>query len=79
MTKPNILIYDTETQTEIMREMNDKEYAQFLIDKEKFNKEEEKLAEIEAEKEAARNVVNEKLASLGLDINTIETIARLNN
>lgn len=32
MTKPNIAIFDVETQTQTIREMNDEEYAQHLID-----------------------------------------------
>ena len=32
MTRPNVHIIDIETQEEIVREMNDEEYAQHLID-----------------------------------------------
>ena len=34
MTKPLIAIFNCETQEEIIREMNDVEYAQYLIDTE---------------------------------------------
>lgn len=32
MTKPNVTITDCQTQEIIIREMNDEEYAQYLID-----------------------------------------------
>lgn len=32
MTKPLITIFDVTTQEQITREMNDEEYAQYLID-----------------------------------------------
>jgi hypothetical protein len=32
MTKPNVGIFNCQTQEEIIREMNDDEYAQHLID-----------------------------------------------
>lgn len=32
MTRPNVHIFDVTTQEEIIREMNDAEYAQYLID-----------------------------------------------
>jgi len=35
MTKPNVTITDCQTQEIIIREMNDEEYAQYLIDQEK--------------------------------------------
>jgi hypothetical protein len=36
MTKPLIGIYDGNTQETYTREMNDEEYAQYLIDQENF-------------------------------------------
>ncbi len=36
MTRPNISITDCQTQETIIREMNDEEYAQFLLDQEKI-------------------------------------------
>jgi hypothetical protein len=33
MTKPNIGIFDCQTQEEIIREMTDEEYAQYEIDR----------------------------------------------
>ena len=36
MTRPTISITNCETQETIIREMNDEEYAQFLLDQEKF-------------------------------------------
>jgi hypothetical protein len=32
MSRPNVYIFDCETQESITREMNDEEYAQYLID-----------------------------------------------
>jgi hypothetical protein len=39
MTKPLIKIFDAITQEEIVREMNDEEYAQYLIDAAAFAEE----------------------------------------
>jgi len=35
MTRPNVVIINCQTQEEIVREMNDEEYAQHLLDLEK--------------------------------------------
>jgi|LakMenEpi03Aug12_release.lakeMendotaPanAssembly.Ray.scaffolds.fasta_scaffold1914464_2 hypothetical protein len=32
MTRPNVVIINCQTQEEIVREMNDEEYAQYLLD-----------------------------------------------
>jgi hypothetical protein len=52
MTKPNILILNCKTGEEIVREMNDLEYAQYLADQEALALEEQaKKTEVEAAKE----------------------------
>jgi len=63
------------TQEQITREMNDEEYAQWLLDKEATDI---LLAEEETkrlEKEAAKAAINSKLEALGLDLDTINAIA----
>lgn len=37
MTKPIVIEYNVETKEEVIREMNDAEYAQYLIDSEVTN------------------------------------------
>jgi len=36
MTRPNIVITDSQTKEILVHEMNDEEYSQFLIDQEKI-------------------------------------------
>lgn len=59
------------------REMNDQEYAKYLEDKAIFDaKEAERIAR-EQETAVAKAAVETKLAALGLDLETIKTIAKL--
>lgn len=81
MTRPNVYIYNADTGEDIVREMNDEEYAQYLIDKEnleieKAERQAKEQAE-QAERDAAKAAVEAKLAALGLDLETIKTIAKL--
>lgn len=77
MSRPTIKIIDGLTQEEIIREMNDVEYAQHLIDK---AADEARIAETvakQAEIDAAKAAVEAKLAALGLDLDTVKAIAKL--
>jgi len=75
--KPLISIFNVETQEEIQREMNDEEYAQYLVDKAKWEAQEaERLAE-QAQIDAAKTAVHEKLAELGITPELIEVIKKL--
>lgn len=75
--KPFICEFNAETQEEIMREMNDEEYAQHLKDKADWEaREAERLAK-EQEAAAAKAAVEAKLAALGLDLDTVKAIAKL--
>jgi hypothetical protein len=75
--KPTILIYDVETQEEIIREMNDEEYAQSLIDKEAAEARATEAAAKQAEIDAAKAAVHEKLSELGITPELIEVIKKL--
>jgi hypothetical protein len=77
MIRPIITIVDAINGAEITREMNDEEYAQYIIDKAAFEAQEaERLAKQE-EIDAAKAAVEEKLATLGLDLETVKLIAKL--
>jgi hypothetical protein len=75
--KPTILIYDVETQEEIIREMNDEEYAQSLIDKEAAESRATEAAAKQAEIDAAKAAVHEKLSEMGITPELIEVIKKL--
>jgi len=75
--KPLISIFNVETQEEIIREMNDEEYAQHLVDKSAWEAQEaERLAE-QSQIDAAKAAVHEKLAELGITTELIEVIKKL--
>ena len=75
--KPLISVFNIETQEEVIREMNDEEYAQHLVDKAKWEAQEaERLAE-QAQIDAAKTAVHEKLAELGITPELIEVIKKL--
>jgi ABC-type Fe3+/spermidine/putrescine transport system ATPase subunit len=75
--KPEIKFFDVETQEEIVREMNDEEYAQYLADKNIWDAQAaERLAE-QAEIDAAKAAVHEKLSELGITPELIEVIKKL--
>jgi len=75
MSKPNIYIFDVETQTETIREMNDAEYAQHLIDKEIALEEAAKQAEEDAKVAAKKAAKAEALAALGLSQEVVNLLA----
>jgi len=77
MTRPVISIIDVSTQEETIREMNDDEYAQHLLSLEEIKKEEAERLAKEQEAEAAKAAVEAKLASLGLDLETVKLLAKL--
>jgi len=70
MTKPQIKIYNCETQEEIIRDATDAEIAQMAIDAANF-----KAQKAEAEAKAqAKTAAQAKLAALGL---TVEDLTAL--
>lgn len=60
-----------------VREMNDEEYAQYLKDKAIADAEEAERLAKEQEEAAAKAAVEAKLASLGLDLETVKLLAKL--
>lgn len=68
MTRPNVCVFNVETQEEIVREMNDTEYEQHLIDKAQG---EAAQAEFNAKKAAKA----EALAALGLSQEVVNLLA----
>lgn len=77
MTRPIITIIDGVTQEQVHREMNDEEYAQHLIDVEAGKVRLAKELAEQTERDAAKAAVEAKLAALGLDLDTVKTIAKL--
>lgn len=77
MSKPIIEIFDVITEQKHTREMNDEEYAQYLIDKEADQIRAAEEAAKQAEVDAAKTAIEAKLAALGLDLETVKLIAKL--
>jgi hypothetical protein len=79
MTRPIISILDTETQELIVREMNDAEYAQHLIDVANWEIEEAirvtTQLEANAAAEAKKAAKAEALAALGLSQEVVNLLA----
>lgn len=75
MTRPNVLIFDYETQKEIIREMNDEEYAQHLTDVAYSEQLAAKQAEEIAMQEAKKTAKAEALAALGLSQEVVNLLA----
>jgi NACalpha-BTF3-like transcription factor len=75
MTKPMVYIFDMATQEETIREMNDAEYEQHLIDeadtKEQVAKQAEENVKIVAKKAAKKQA----LAALGLSQEIVNLLA----
>ncbi len=67
-----VYLFDSNTGEEVIREMNDAEYAQCLIDKAQFEKEQ---AEINAQVEAKKAAKAEALAALGLSQEIVNLLA----
>jgi len=70
MTKPIITIHDLETNEIIEREMNAAEFAQYQIDQEAIKN----RAKAEADKLAAKQSAQAKLAALGLTPDEVTAI-----
>jgi hypothetical protein len=70
MSRPEVLIHNIETNEIIVREMNDKELAQFEQDG--LDYEQEKLAVIQAD--AKKAAAEAKLAALGLDADDLKAL-----
>ena len=72
MTRPMVYLFDSNTGEEVIREMNDAEYAQCLIDKAEFEKEQAEASAKLAAKAAAKA---QALAALGLSQEIINLLA----
>jgi hypothetical protein len=70
-------IIDIQTGESIIREMNDEEYSQYLADQAAWEAQEAERLAKQAEVDAAKAAVHEKLAALGLDMETVKLIAKL--
>ena len=70
MNRPIIKIVDVSTQTEIVREMNDEEYAQHLKDEASLQERIQKAEELENKKIEA----TAKLAALGLTAEDLKAL-----
>lgn len=75
--KPNIVIFNAETQEEVLREMNDEEYAQHLIDMQNFEINWAERDAKNAEKDAVKAALQEKLAEMNITPELIEVIKKL--
>jgi len=75
--KPLISVFNIETQEEVIREMNDEEYAQHLVDKAAWQAEETERLAKQAQIDAAKAAIHEKLAELGITPELIEVIKKL--
>ena len=76
MTRPMISIVNVETQEEITREMNDAEYAQYLIDTKANEERSLIMAEEEIQAAALKAAKEETLAALGLSQDIINLLAK---
>jgi hypothetical protein len=77
MTKPTIYEINVETKEEIFREMTDEEYTQHLVDMQNWEIEKAERDAKQAEIDAAKAAVHEKLAELGITPELIEVIKKL--
>jgi len=77
MTRLKVYMYNAETNQEIVREMTDEEYAQSLIDKQEAEVRAAEEATKQAEIDAAKAAVHEKLSELGITPELIEVIKKL--
>ena len=75
MTRPMIHIFDMATQEEVLREMNDAEYAQHLVDKANSEEQAVKQAEADTAAEAKKAAKAEALATLGLSQEIVNLLA----
>jgi hypothetical protein len=77
MSRPIVVIIDGITQEEIVREMNDEEYAQYLVDKQNAEIKQAEIDAKKAEEDAAKAALQEKLAEMGITSELIEVIKKL--
>lgn len=75
MTRPTIYLFNVETQEAVIREMNDEEYEQYLIDASNAEEQAAKQAEETAALEAKKAAKAEALAALGLSQELINLLA----
>jgi hypothetical protein len=70
-------IIDIQTGESIIREMNDEEYSQYLADNAAWEAQEAERLAKQAQIDAAKTAVHEKLAELGITPELIEVIKKL--
>jgi sRNA-binding protein len=70
-----VYLYDNNTGEEVIREMNDAEYAQLQLDKASAAEEAAKRAEEDAQVAAKKAAKEEALAALGLSQEVINLLA----
>jgi hypothetical protein len=75
MARPTIQEFNLETQETIIREMNDAEYEQHLIDVVMFEEQTAKQAEENAAEAAKAEAKKQTLAALGLSQEVINLLA----
>jgi hypothetical protein len=75
MTRPIISEFNITTQEETLREMNDAEYAQHLIDVASFEERLAKEAEENAKAKAKAEAKKQALAALGLSQEVVNLLA----
>lgn len=75
MIRPKVGFFDVVTQTESIREMNDAEYEQYLIDVSNAEEQAAKQAEETAALEAKKVAKAEALAALGLSQEIVNLLA----
>ena len=74
MTKPTIIISNSETGEVVEREMNQEEFAVYETDRIENDKEKAERAKAEADKASAKASAQAKLAALGLTEEEVASI-----
>ena len=77
MIRPEITVIDAITQEQTVREMNDEEYSMYISDKQLAENLAVEAAAKQAEVDAAKAAVHEKLSELGITPELIEVIKKL--
>jgi hypothetical protein len=75
MTRPNIHEFNVTTQEEVIREMNDEEYAQYLGGIAEYEAQQVAQAEAKALENSKKAAKAEALATLGLSQEVINLLA----
>lgn len=75
MTRPMIHMLNVNTGEEVIREMNDEEYAQLLVDKAEVEAAQIKQAEADAKLAAKAEARKQALAALGLSQEVVNLLA----